>query len=308
MKRPITAQARHGSVARAITDGLIVLATVDVAAPPERVFRALTTDEVERWWGAPAIYTIESWKADVREGGTWSLIIRLPDGTALPAHGEFLRVSPLEIVQTRRYDFDHPTLGRRPTRVTTTLTPIESGTRVTVRHEDFGSSEAAHEHAGGWERFLDWLAAHAMTDRPSDKVVLGKHTAVIAAHADRERIRRFYLDVLGCSARVMTDEVDRFQLEDVHFCFVYQSTALDESAFTRAIYLELAADAPDEMRRKIVASGVKTLDLPDPHLYFQAPGGQVFKLVGTNEDLSLYESSTSSKPGSSAHAASGAAR
>jgi len=28
--------------------------------------------------------------------------------------------------------------------------------------------------------------------------------------------------------------------------------------------------------------------VPDPHLYFQAPGGQVFRLVGTNEDLSKY--------------------
>jgi hypothetical protein len=26
-----------------------------------------------------------------------------------------------------------------------------------------------------------------------------------------------------------------------------------------------------------------------PHLYFQAPGGQVFRLVGINEDLSRYE-------------------
>jgi hypothetical protein len=31
--------------------------------------------------------------------------------------------------------------------------------------------------------------------------------------------------------------------------------------------------------------------VPDPHLYFQAPGGQVFKLVGINEDLSACEDS-----------------
>jgi hypothetical protein len=31
------------------------------------------------------------------------------------------------------------------------------------------------------------------------------------------------------------------------------------------------------------------LDIPDPHLYFQAPGGQVLRLVGINEDLSKYE-------------------
>jgi hypothetical protein len=42
--------------------------------------------------------------------------------------------------------------------------------------------------------------------------------------------------------------------------------------------------------------------VPDPHLYFQAPGGQVFRLVGINQDLSLYEGSSSSRPGSSASA------
>ena len=73
--------------ARAVTDGDIILATVNVTAPPERVFRALFSDETERWWGAP-------------------------------------------------------------------------GTRVTVRQEDFGHSQPAYEHAAGWERFLEWLAAY----------------------------------------------------------------------------------------------------------------------------------------------------
>jgi uncharacterized protein YndB with AHSA1/START domain len=165
-KRPATATVRAAEVARAITDGDIVLATIDVPASPERVFRALMTDECERWWGAPGVYTIESWRADVRAGGAWSLVIRLPDGTGLPSSGEFVEVTPAKIVQTRRYDFDHPTLGRRVTRVTTLLAPIEGGgTRVTVRHEGFGASEPAYEHAGGWERLLDWLGAHLRAEK-----------------------------------------------------------------------------------------------------------------------------------------------
>jgi hypothetical protein len=107
---------------------------------------------------------------------------------------------------------------------------------------------------------------------------------------------------VGCKARVNTDEVDRFQLEDVHFCFVYQSTALDESDFLKAIYLELKTDNTEEMKQKILPFGFKKLDVPDPHLYSQAPGGQVFKLVGINEDLSPYEGSPSSGPGASASA------
>jgi uncharacterized protein YndB with AHSA1/START domain len=165
-KRPVTATVRASEVARAITDGDIVLATIDVPAPPERVFRALMTDECERWWGAQGVYTIEAWKADVRPGGAWSLVIRLPDGTGLPSSGDFVEVTPTKIVQTRRYDFDHPTLGRRVTRVTTLLASVDGGaTRVTVRHEDFGKSEPAFEHAGGWERLLDWLGAHLRAEK-----------------------------------------------------------------------------------------------------------------------------------------------
>jgi len=43
------------------------------------------------------------------------------------------------------------------------------------------------------------------------------------------------------------------------------------------------------MTRKILDFGVRKLDIPDPHLYFQAPGGQVLRLVGIGEDLSFYE-------------------
>jgi catechol 2,3-dioxygenase-like lactoylglutathione lyase family enzyme len=132
------------------------------------------------------------------------------------------------------------------------------------------------------------------------KVILGNHTAVVAAQSDRERIRTFYCDVLGCKVRTKTDEVDRFQLDNLHFCFVYRSAALDEDGFLKAIYLELKTDEIEEMKSKILSFGVRKLDVPDPHLYFQAPGGQVFRLVGIDEDLSMYEESPSSNPASTA--------
>ena len=76
-----------------------------------------------------------------------------------PASGEFIEIeSPKKIVQTRKYDWDHPNLGRRVTTVTYRLEPIPNGTRITVRHEGFqGLRDAADEHASGWERFLGWL-------------------------------------------------------------------------------------------------------------------------------------------------------
>lgn len=129
------------------------------------------------------------------------------------------------------------------------------------------------------------------------KVIFGNHTAVHAARSEQDRIRKFYGEVLGCKARATTDEVDRFELDSFHFCFIYQSDAPDASGFLKAIWLELKSDNVEEMKQKILAFGVKKLDVPDPHLYFQAPGGQVFRLVGINEDLSVYEKSPSSRPG-----------
>jgi uncharacterized protein YndB with AHSA1/START domain len=147
---------------RAVTDGDTILASVEVGGPPERVFRALVTDEVERWWGSDDAYRMTRWSADLRIGGQWSVTVRLPDGRDLPASGEFLELSaPRAIAHTRQYEWDHPTLGRRDTVVTWRLDPIPDGTRVTVRHDGFvGQDDAAEEHARGWERALGWLESY----------------------------------------------------------------------------------------------------------------------------------------------------
>jgi uncharacterized protein YndB with AHSA1/START domain len=149
------------SGARALTDGETVFATIDVAVSPRRAFEAMNSAEVERWWGAPSLYRMQGWQADRRVGGSWRVDVRLPNGTLLPADGEYLVVeAPHLVALTRRYDWDHPTLGRRVTKVIYGFDEIERGTCVTVLQGGFGSSEAAREHAAGWERTLNLLRAH----------------------------------------------------------------------------------------------------------------------------------------------------
>jgi len=161
----MSADANFGVKSRAVTDGEMILATVDVPVPPERVFRALTTDEAETWWGSDDFYHVRDWKADLRVGGHWSLSVHTPDGNIFPASGEFLEIdSPGKIALTRRYDWDNPRLGRRVTTVTYRMDPIPNGTHVTVRHEGFaGCRESAYEHETGWTHFLDWLQAYLET-------------------------------------------------------------------------------------------------------------------------------------------------
>jgi catechol 2,3-dioxygenase-like lactoylglutathione lyase family enzyme len=124
------------------------------------------------------------------------------------------------------------------------------------------------------------------------KLAFGNHAAVVVSRRERDRIRKFYRDVLGCRITRETDLKDDVRIaDDFYIAFLYadEGVALDESSFSKAMYLELKSDHVEEIRQNILAFGVKVLDVADPHLYFQAPGGQVFRLVGLNEDLSKYE-------------------
>jgi catechol 2,3-dioxygenase-like lactoylglutathione lyase family enzyme len=126
------------------------------------------------------------------------------------------------------------------------------------------------------------------------KVMFGNHAAVVVPRQDRDRIRRFYCDILGFTPTRETDDKDDLQLGEgdyFHLSILYGDFD-DESEFLRSgrsIYLELKTDDVEAMRQKIIDVGVIVLEIPDPHLYFQAPGGQVFRLVGIDEDLSQYE-------------------
>lgn len=127
------------------------------------------------------------------------------------------------------------------------------------------------------------------------RVILGNHSAVRVPRSERDRVRAFYLDVLDCKFMREGEHKDDLRLADnFFFAILYENdgAALNESEFRKAIYLELKTDSVEVMREKILAFGVTVLHLPDPkepHLYFQAPGGQVFRLVGIDEDLSRYE-------------------
>ena len=102
-----------------VTDGDTVLATVDVAMSPERVFRALNTDELERWWGSADTYRMTDFTADLRVGGRWHVTVSNADGSTNPAGGKFLEIdAPRKIVFTRKYEWEFPQLGQRETTVT----------------------------------------------------------------------------------------------------------------------------------------------------------------------------------------------
>lgn len=162
VQRNAAAINNEPSAPRAVTDGDTVLATIDIPVSPERVFRAVTTSECEQWWGASDTYRTTQWQSNLRVGGGWSCVIRLADGAEFPASGQYLDVdAPHRVVQTRRYDWDYPDLGRRDTTVAYRFDEIATGTRVTVRQDGFlGMRGPAEHHVEGWEGFLKYLSGY----------------------------------------------------------------------------------------------------------------------------------------------------
>ena len=122
-------------------------------------------------------------------------------------------------------------------------------------------------------------------------VSFGGHSKFSALSSDRDRIRKFYCDVLGCNMTKKSNQVDYFKMgNDCFIAALYEDTVLSDSDLLKSIWLEIKARNADDMKRKILAFGVKEIETWDKaHLYFQAPGGQVFRLVGDGEDLSRFE-------------------
>ena len=147
-------------------DGEAIVAEVEIAAPRERVFRALTDPvRLRSWWGTRETYWLEQWRSDLRVGGAWEATGVGSSGLPLRVHGEFVEIDP-----PRRlvYTWNPSWLEAPETTVSYELDAIEGDgprTLVRMRHEGFGAARAALEnHARGWPAVLGWL--HGYFQRP----------------------------------------------------------------------------------------------------------------------------------------------
>jgi uncharacterized protein YndB with AHSA1/START domain len=148
-----------------------IVAEIFVAAPPERVFQAITDPrQMQQWWGQKELYRITEWKNDLRPGGEWSSVGVGVDGSSFRVGGEYLEVDPPRcLVHTWiaswsgalktvvRWELEsrdiHGLQQRGPRKAGT-------GTLVKVRQEGFGEAhQSAVEHSKGWTRVLGWMQA-----------------------------------------------------------------------------------------------------------------------------------------------------
>lgn len=110
-----------------------VLVRIDIAASPERVFRALTDPaDLTAWWAIPLGCRVQEWDVELRVGGQWRMSGRGTNGEPVEAGGEFLLVdAPHRLVFRWRPNWE----SGPDTVVSYHLEPIGAGTRVTLQHQ-----------------------------------------------------------------------------------------------------------------------------------------------------------------------------
>jgi uncharacterized protein YndB with AHSA1/START domain len=91
-----------------------VVAEIFLAAPPARVFEAITDPaQMPKWWGQKDLYRITEWKADLRPGGQSSSVGANTDGKPFRVEGEYLEVDPPRLlVHTWIASWSGPQNGR----------------------------------------------------------------------------------------------------------------------------------------------------------------------------------------------------
>ena len=143
----------HARAVADVIDGLIV-ASVEIARTPERVFQALSSREIVDWWVNPGVFDTREWSGDVRVGGRWhaSGIAR---GAPYSLEGAFLEVDPpRKLVQT----WHRQGTPGAPSTLTYMLEPIAGGTRLTVRHAGIAAPDQRNNMSAGWRTSCDRLS------------------------------------------------------------------------------------------------------------------------------------------------------
>jgi uncharacterized protein YndB with AHSA1/START domain len=108
------------------------------------LFEAWTKPEhVKHWWGCDGSRVVAC-EMDVRIGGSWHIVLRMPDGTDHSFSGKYMQIVPDErLVYTEQYE--NPHVGNPEWVTTVDFIETESGSQLThnIHHR---SREARDGH------------------------------------------------------------------------------------------------------------------------------------------------------------------
>ena len=115
-------------------------------------------------------------------------------------------------------------------------------------------------------------------------IQMGNHMKLNIPAGLRERSREFYGKLCGCKplpSPIPIMDLWEFEGGFVAGLFFYDdSNVLPDAELLKAAWLEIKTDDDEGMKSRLLAFGVKEVEHGDKsRMYFQAPGGQVFRLA-----------------------------
>ena len=155
-----------------------LISEIEIAAPAERVFQALTeSDQLMRWFNGDANCPVKSWRMDARPGGSYSYAteksatVVVNGVNEFKCHGDILEIDPPRVLAYTWIANWHLDKERK-TVVRWELTPTASGTHVKVTHSGLAQEpEARADYSGGWVGVVEHLkqfVEHTLTHNRKD--------------------------------------------------------------------------------------------------------------------------------------------
>ena len=139
-----------------------IVSEIDIAAPSERVFRALTdANELKHWFTNPECPS-KVWEMDARVHGTYRYAtdkgsITVNGVNQFECHGEILECDPPRVLVYTWIANWHDDASCR-TVVRWDLTPKSGGTHVKVTHSGLSTIPVARkDYSGGWVGVMEML-------------------------------------------------------------------------------------------------------------------------------------------------------
>lgn len=132
-----------------------VVGEILIAAPPGRVFQALTDpQQLLQWWGQKGMFRSTNWTIDLRVGGQWRGEAELRGSTFWIA-GEYLEIDPPRLLV---YTWVSSMPGERPSVVRFELEEQGQSTRVKLRHSGLSVNlPGLVNYQGMWPALLSWI-------------------------------------------------------------------------------------------------------------------------------------------------------
>jgi len=114
-------------------------------------------------------------------------------------------------------------------------------------------------------------------------IALSNRVHTYARPNSKEKLIECFTEILGCE--ILSTPVLAFAFSNgASLSVEFTEDALDEKQARRGAWLELKTDDALALKEKVLAAGLLRVEFSgNDYFYFQAPGGQVFRIASNDE-------------------------